>query len=388
MKFFLFSLMFLFANAFSYANTTKCYTSAFQSYLVKPPISERKIQIAILFDTSNSMDGLIEQAKSSIWSIINEATSYRYSNEVPQLEIALYHYGNNGLSVESNYIQLLLPFTTDIDEVSKQLFALKTNGGNEYCGAVIQKSVNELNWSTHPNDLKLIFIAGNEPFNQGPIKHKEACQLSFNKKITVNTVYCGDANQGIREFWKDCADLAQGSYFNIDANKSIQHIDAPQDQEISLYNDSLNKTYYGYGTYGIQKKAEQENQDKNAKGYSSAVESERAISKSKVNYSNESWDLVDAYKKDKNQLDSLKDEQLPLEFKNKTKEEKQKLIEEKTKERAKYQEKISQLAIERQKYIDEEMKKKSPSEDNFGTSVNKSIKEKAEKLGFVKEVKP
>ena len=39
--------------------------------------SVRKVQVAILFDTSNSMDGLIDQAKTRIWSIINELSLLR-----------------------------------------------------------------------------------------------------------------------------------------------------------------------------------------------------------------------------------------------------------------------------------------------------------------------
>ena len=38
-----------------------------------------KIQIALLLDTSNSMDGLIDQAKSQLWKIVNElARSRKY----------------------------------------------------------------------------------------------------------------------------------------------------------------------------------------------------------------------------------------------------------------------------------------------------------------------
>ena len=38
-----------------------------------------------------------------------------------------------------------MPLTSDLDEISNQLFSLKTDGGNnEYCGEVIQRSVK--NW--------------------------------------------------------------------------------------------------------------------------------------------------------------------------------------------------------------------------------------------------
>ena len=35
---------------------------------------ENTIQVAILLDTSGSMDGLIEQAKSRLWNIVNTLT--------------------------------------------------------------------------------------------------------------------------------------------------------------------------------------------------------------------------------------------------------------------------------------------------------------------------
>jgi hypothetical protein len=83
--------------------------------------SARKIQLVILFDTSNSMDGLINQAKSRIWAIVNEASGLQYEGQMPTLEIAMYDYGNAELSAESNFIRQQLPFTSDLDLVSEKL---------------------------------------------------------------------------------------------------------------------------------------------------------------------------------------------------------------------------------------------------------------------------
>src|SRR5690606_39380614 len=96
------------------------------------------IPVAILLDTSNSMDGLMNQAKSRLWNIVNTLTTLRYEGQVPNIEIALYEYGNSGLSVESDYIRQVTPLTKDLDLISEQLFGLRTNGGYEYCGAVIR----------------------------------------------------------------------------------------------------------------------------------------------------------------------------------------------------------------------------------------------------------
>src|SRR5689334_21014806 len=56
-------------------------------------LGKQKIQVALLMDTSSSMDGLIEQAKSQLWSIINELATAEYEGTKPSIEIALYHYG-------------------------------------------------------------------------------------------------------------------------------------------------------------------------------------------------------------------------------------------------------------------------------------------------------
>ena len=361
---------------------------AFTSLAQITPIiqpSTRKVQVAILFDTSNSMDGLIDQAKTRIWSIINELSALRYQGQMPNIEIALYDYGNSSLSLDNNYIRLQTALTTDLDLISEKLFGLTTNGGDEYCGAVIQKSMQELGWSTNPLDLKMIYIAGNEPFNQGSIAYNEVCKTAGSRSIFVNTIYCGNYDQGIREFWKDCATIAGGDYFNIDANKQVVHIDTPYDIQINSYNDSLNKTYYGYGSLGVSKKSNQLMQDMNAQSEAISVKTERAIVKSKASYTNSSWDLIDAVDEGKVGVASIPEAQLPAEFQGKTDEEKNALLDAKRKEREAYQNKINELAVERQKYIDEEMKKLPEGQDDFGSAVNASLLKKATQIGYEKE---
>lgn len=351
-----------------------------------PPTTTRKVQVAILFDTSNSMDGLIDQAKSRIWNIINEMSSLRYQGQIPTIEIALYDYGNSSLSAESNYIRQQIGLSTDLDLISEKLFALSTNGGNEYCGAVIQKSMQELSWSVNPNDLKMIYIAGNEPFNQGSIAYKEVCSTAATRSIYVNTIYCGNYDQGIREFWKDCATMSKGDYFNIDSDKAIVQIATPYDDVINQYNDSLNKTYYGYGSLGESKKSNQLMQDYNAGTQSESSKTERAIVKSKAAYTNVSWDIIDAVDKGGKDITTMKEEELPDEFKGKTDEEKKALIEQKKADRVLYQQKINELAKNRQEFITEEMNKKTEGKvDDFGTSVNESMLKKAVEIGFEKE---
>lgn len=340
------------------------------------------IQIAILFDTSNSMDGLIEQAKSRIWGIVNTMSSLRYNGQIPTIEIALYDYGNDNILENKNFVRQLVPFTSDLDLISQKLFGLTTRGGSEYCGAVILESIEKLAWKNNPNDMKMIYIAGNEPFNQGSIDYKLACKNASNKNIQVNTIYCGDYQQGIKEFWYDGSQLGKGEYSNINPNIVVKQYDTPYDQRIRAYNDSLNRTYYGYGVKGKSKKSSQELEDKNAVTQSAAAFTERAVVKSKAVYNNASWDVVDACKSDATLVLKIKEEDLPKELKGKNDAEKMSFIAENQTKREKYQIQIQELNSEREKHIAELRKNENSNESDFGAEIEKNVLKNAESLGY------
>jgi len=65
-------------------------TAQTKTVAVKPRPTGTKIQVALLLDTSNSMDGLIEQAKSRLWNIVNTLTTLKYNGQTPNIEISLY----------------------------------------------------------------------------------------------------------------------------------------------------------------------------------------------------------------------------------------------------------------------------------------------------------
>lgn len=350
----------------------------------KPDETKGNIQVALLLDTSSSMDGLIDQAKSRLWNIVNTLTTLKYEGKTPSIEISLYEYGNSGLSPSSDYIRQIVPLTTDLDLISEHLFSLRTNGGSEFCGAVIKEASSKLAWKEGSQNMKLIYISGNEPFDQGSISYKEAIADAAKKGIYINTIFCGNYQEGIQTFWKDGADVGQGKYFNIDSNAKVIYIATPYDDQITKCNTRLNATYIGYGSKGVSKKMSQEVEDSNAQSISGANYAERAVSKSKTVYKNESWDLVDMNKKDTKALEALKKEDLPVALQSKTKEEIKVIIAEKTKERETVQKEIATLAKKRQEFIDTETKK-TKSQDDLGDAMAGSIVSLAKTKGYIVE---
>ena len=342
--------------------------------------SDTKIQVALLLDTSNSMDGLIEQAKSRLWNIVNTLTTLKFEGKSPQIEISLYEYGNNGIK-NDNWIRQVIPFTTDLDMISGKLFALTTNGGSEYCGAVIEHALMKLDWGREFSDMKLIYIAGNEPFNQGDISYKTVIPKALSNNVFVNTIHCGNTKDGINGFWKDAAMLGKGKYFNIDHDAKVRFIETPYDDRISECNVKLNNTYIGYGNIGRSRKEFQAEQDANAESISSSNKTERIISKSRGIYKNESWDLVDMVKQNNEVLASVDKEKLPVELKNKSKAELEAVVNEMIKERETIQKEINELAMKRQQYIDDELKNEKDSDD-LGNAITESILAFAQQKGY------
>ncbi len=343
--------------------------------------AKEKIQLAILLDTSSSMDGLINQARSRLWSIVNSLSGAKQNGNPTMLEVALYEYGNNNITGGEGFIRMVTPLTSDLDLISEELFRLSTNGGSEYCGQVIDNATRDLAWSTHGTDLKIIFIAGNEPFTQGSVSYQTAINHARTKGITVNTIHCGSLQEGIRGGWKSGADTGGGKYLHIDHNLVIDSIAAPQDAEILSLGKELNKTYLAYGIRGESLKKRQEKQDLNAASVSEDTAVSRSAAKASGSYKNHSWDLVDALSDNRVTIESVPTEELPVEMKKMSPERRKQYIATMSARREMLQKKISRLNAERTVYVEKEMKKRS-TQGTLDRAVTMTVREQAGRKGI------
>jgi von Willebrand factor type A domain len=344
------------------------------------PAKGPTVQIALLLDTSNSMDGLIEQAKSQLWSVVNEFIRVKpQDGRRPSIEVALYEYGNDNLPPQEGFVRLILPMTDDLDAVSEKLFALKTRGGQEYCGQVIRDAVSQLNWSRSGGVYKAIFIAGNEPFSQGPVEYQKSCRSAIEKGIIVNTIFCGPSAEGEQTGWRDGAVLADGRYMSIDQDHKVVAIPTPQDAEIARLGGEVNKTYLPYGKMGRTNLARQAAQDSNASAASFNAAVTRSISKGCPDvYCNDAWDLVDAIKNGKCKLDDLKDDELPDDFRKLSKAERRARVGDMGAEREKIQKRILTLNKERETFLAAERKKHvDQGKETLDSAILKAVREQA-----------
>jgi len=239
--------LFLASNAFAQQQTSEKEVLVSVSGIAKEEADRPKVQIAILLDSSGSMRGLINQARTQLWEIVNTFIDAKVDGVVPFVEVALYAHGESNQGELKDYIRQIQPLTRDLDQISKGLFAIQTNGREEYCGTAIMRAA--------------IFIAGNETIHQGSIATQDACKKAIEKGVIVNTIFCGNESAGLKLGWKEASSIADGKFAVINQNKQMVHIDTPFDDKLLELNKKLNATYITFNKIGTAKKELQEEVD-------------------------------------------------------------------------------------------------------------------------------
>jgi hypothetical protein len=387
-KLFASSILIMGATAFMYLKKPpvahKNAITSSSSQLPAPPAG-KKVQIAVLLDVSNSMDGLIEQAKAQLWNMVSVLGKATCNDVAPTVEIALYEYGRPTNDARSGYVKQINYFTRDLDEVSRNLFRLTTNGGDEYCGHVMYTSLTSLEWDANPDNYKVIFIAGNEDFLQGDIPFTKACTEAKKKGVTINTIYCGDRMQGIKEHWNLGSECGTGSFTNINQNAQVIDIATPYDTILFQLNIQLNGTYIGYGQAGRANTQKQAEVDQLNYSNNKAAAAQRVAVKGKKQlYNNSGWDLVDASQDDATILEKVELKTLPDSLKNKSRSEIKQIVTTKSKERTAIQKEIAAVSVKREAFIATEKARRSTkgNEQTLESEIEKIIRVQAQKYNL------
>ena len=307
------------------------------------PGPEPRIQIALLLDVSGSMDGLLEQAKSQLWFIVN-GIMRQYPGHTPQLEMALYEFGRESIGYREGYVRQLVPFTGDLDWLAEELYGMYTGGSKEYCGLVIDRAVHELDWQYGPADQRMIFIAGNESFGQGRVSYRSAIQGAIQAGIQVNSLYCGTYQNGVRHGWREAAEIGQGTYALIDQQADEHRPMTHSSPQWLRLNTQLNQTYVPYGSQGRQAWQRQQSQDQQASQFGQAYAQARTETKASPAYHNPDWDLVDAVSSGRVQLARVPSHELLTEMRGMSLPQRQQFVAQKQAERQQLQQEIVQLS--------------------------------------------
>lgn len=345
-----------------------------------PQPAPRAIDLAICLDISGSMDGLINAARQNLWTVVNDLATLR---PTPSLRVALLSYGCQTHEADKGWVRIETGFTTDLDSVSQKLFALTTNGGEEYVARVMQTALAELAWSDDPSALRLMFVAGNEAATQDPtVDGPEQSRAAIQKGIVVNSIYCGSPGHTDAPGWQQLAKLADGQYATIEQDSGIV-IATPFDTQLTELSAAMNTTYVPYGSEGAGLAQNQVTQDSNAAGLNGAAAAQRCQTKGGALYWNAHWDLVDACQDAKFKLEDVERASLPEALRAlSTAQLRDHVAAQKTR-RDELKKQIEAVGKQRDAHVQQERKKLGEAGTKlFEHAVLESVRQQAEARGF------
>lgn len=347
--------------------------------------SKQKAQIAILIDTSGSMQGLINQVRDGLWGTLNSLDTLTKDGEAADVELALYEYGSGAVSAEAGYIRQLVGLTTDHTLIAEKLFKTQATGSQEYVGQVLTQSANDLAWSTDLADFKSIVLAGNETIFQGSVDPIQAAIGLKNKSIVLNTIFAGSETSHIFKEWSDLSQTGLGGTLNIDHNNGPSHIDSPFDDEIIQVTQDINKTFLPFGQFGQTEYDRMLDMDRSVRNsgrgsyigwgsYRSGGFGQRTTS---------SWDLVSAYRLGHLDLATIPDSSLPVALRGLSIAEKLEIIKLTDKKRKDLEDKLSDLQKKREAYVQSVRDEHTQNgQENFSGAIRGLVTKQLESQGF------
>ncbi len=252
-------------NYFFGATKTATLFLFFFAYInfISPPAKAQEIPITksvdvvIAMDLSGSTNGLLENFRAKFWDIINQWKLFKPS---PNLRIGIVGFSRLSFPSQNGYVKIICDLTDDYDVVSRELYSIKpyVENGYQFVGAAMAVCIENMNWTKEDSALKMIYMMGNGMASYGTTNYRAMCEEAVKRNINVNSIYCvkKDNQQRNRELpaWNEIAELTFGECHVINVIKRQPLFTMRKDLvTLAALNDSMNKTYIGYGRNGTDR---------------------------------------------------------------------------------------------------------------------------------------
>lgn len=348
------------------------------------------LEMVFVLDTTGSMGGLIEGAKQRIWGIVNEVMQ---SQSHPAVRIGLVAYRDRG----DQYVTQVLPLTNDLDKVYSTLMDYQAGGGGdtpEDVRRALVDGVRRTGWSQSSSRIaQIIFLVGDAPphmdYQDEPDTTTTANE-AVQKGMIVNTIQCG-VLPGTREVWQAIAQRGQGQYFSIAQDGGVQAITTPYDEQLGALANKLGGTYLAYGGgagaegerfRAVAKEVADVSEQTVATRAAPTARAERALNKA-VNADAYIGDLLQSIENGSVKLDSVKEEDLPLDLRKLSPDARKQEIEKRLAERRDLRVQIVSLSKQREEFVATERKKQNGGKQTgFDAAVATALKEQLSRKGI------
>lgn len=163
------------------------------------------VQVVLALDASGSMDRLFQAVANSLEELLRTLRECRVNGQPASVNVGIVVYGQ--LEGEGAPYELT-PFTLELEKMRDKVRSVNCDGVYENCGEAIDFAVKHYPWNKRRRSrlLKVLFIAGNESFDQGSVNYRDALAAAREQGIIVNTIHCGNPNPE----WRSAARMGGG----------------------------------------------------------------------------------------------------------------------------------------------------------------------------------
>jgi hypothetical protein len=217
---------------------------------------------------------------------------------------------------------------------------------------------------------------------QDDVRYPQTCKQAAGSNIVINTVQCGN-HSATTPVWQEIARMAEGTYIALAQSGGMVAMSTPHDAEIAKLSAALGETAIAYGSAAQQSSVREKN--------SAAKDAAPSVSAARAAYNTKTGgkavqgrgDLLADLAEGAVKIESVKEDELPAEFKGKSAEERKKLIEERQGKRALLNKQLDDLVRQRSDFIEQEKSrlKKEGKGDSFDLKVEETIRKQTKATG-------
>ncbi len=336
------------------------------------------VEVVFVLDTTSSMGGLIEGAKTRIWAIANEIAKGRPG---PRVKMGLVAFRDKG----DEYVTKTFDLSENLDNTYKDLLSLTVGGGGdgpEHVIAGLDAAIEKMSWSKDKKTFKVVYVVGDaaphEDYPEAP-KLSAVIEKAVRMGLIVNTVQCG-ADGATTEAFTRVARLGEGRFLPIPHDGGMVAVATPFDERMASLSAKLEGTSLAYGS-GRKEAREAGLLAKAVRGMAApAAAAERAEFKSRMGFAASS-DLIAAVENETVALKDVKADDLPEELRGLDADKREAKVAEMSAERKKLKAELDGVASQRAAWLKNQAG--SRRADSFDARLVDALKVQAKAKGIV-----
>lgn len=335
------------------------------------------IELMFVLDTTGSMGGMLEGAKSKIWSIVNDVLQQR-GNRGAIIRVGLVAYRDRG----DAYVTKITALSDNLDSVYSQLMRFRPEGGGDTPEDVRSAMADALRaggWSAPgPRTSQVMFLVGDAPpqeqYRSVPSAASSA-RAASRRGIIVNAIQCGN-DADTTAAWRNVAQYGGGEYFAIAQDGGVEVLVTPYDEELAQLGQQIGGTYMSYGRREermARQSAQVAVESRVAAAAPPAAKADRALNKALNERAYDDSDLVQQATAGNVALPSIPAAELPDALRNLAPEQRQGALDKAVAERRTLREKIVALSKQREQYLAQQRSRREAGKAGFDAAVSGAL---------------